>query len=272
MLPLVILDLDGTVIGSSGQVEPCVWQAVDQLKAAGVKLAVCTGRPNSGIALKVAQRVGPRNPHAFHSGALVTYVDGDPLHIAAIREASAAQLVQQARDLGLILEIYTPNGLHVERNTPLSEAHAHLIGVQLNVRDLMKVISDEPVVRAQWVVPTEQRPVIEALPAEGLFLSPAVSPAMPGVTFISVTRENTDKGSAVRYLADAMRLSLADVMAIGDSEGDVPMLDIVGHPVVMAEADERLKERYGTVAGSVEQCGVVAALSEALVTEVSAPS
>lgn len=264
MLPLVVLDLDGTVIGQSGQVQPCVWQAVDRLQAAGVKIAVCTGRPNAGIALRVAARVGPRNPHVFHHGALVTYTDGDTLHVAAIREASANDLVSQARELGHVLEIYTPTGMYVERNTPESEQHAAAIGVNLLVRDLRSVVQDEPVVRAQWMVPANRRAEIEALPRPGLHLSYATSPIMPGIAFMSVTRAGADKGSAVRQLAEAMRVPLADVMAIGDSEGDVPMLDVVGHPVVMANAAEALKQHYGTVAGDVENCGVVAALEEAL--------
>lgn len=266
MLPLVILDLDGTIIGSSGQVLPCVWQGVDRLLAAGVKLAVCTGRPNSGLGLRIAERIGARNPHAFNSGALVTYIDGDTQHVAALKEASAAELVRQSRQLGHALEIYTPGGLYIERNNEYSEQHAALLGVNFTVSDLAQVIRDEPVVRAQWVLPEERRSEVEQLEIPETQQAFATSPGMPGVGFISVTRAGTDKGSAVRHLAEALRVPLNDVMAIGDSEGDVPMLDVVGHPVVMGNASEELKQRYGAVAGEVDNCGVLAAFEEALNT------
>ncbi|HLR45912.1 MAG TPA: HAD hydrolase family protein, partial [Deinococcales bacterium] len=100
MLPLVIVDLDGTMIGKSGQVLPCVWQGVDRLLEAGVKLAVCTGRPGMGVALRVAERIGPRNPHIFNNGALVTYVDGDTQHAAALKESDVLDLISHARRLG----------------------------------------------------------------------------------------------------------------------------------------------------------------------------
>lgn len=264
MLPLVIIDLDGTVIGSSGQVLPCVWQGVDKLLAAGVKMAVCTGRPNAGLALRIAERVGPRNPHVFNSGALVTYIDGDTQHVAALKEASASELVRQSRQLGHALELYTPAGLYIERSNEYSDQHAALLGVNFTVADLAQIVQDEPVVRAQWVLPVERRSEVESLDVPDTQQAFATTPGMPGVGFISVTRAGTDKGSALRHLADALRIPLGDVMAIGDSEGDVPMLDIVGHPVVMGDASEELKDRYDAVAGEVDNCGVLAAFEEAL--------
>lgn len=266
MLPLVIVDLDGTLIGSSGQVLPCVWQGVDRLLAAGVKLAVCTGRPNAGLALRIAERIGPRNPHIFNSGALVTYTDGDTQLVAGLKEASATELVRQARQLGHVLEVYTPNGLYIERNNDYSERHAELLGVNFTVGDLAQVVQDEPVVRAQWVLPAGERHAVESVAVPDTSYSFALSPGMPGVGFISVTRSGTDKGSAVRHLAESMRVPLSDVMAIGDSEGDVPMLDVVGHPVVMGDAAPGLRQRYGAVAGEVDNCGVLAAFEEALAT------
>lgn len=269
MIPLVILDLDGTIIGSSGKVLPCVWEGVEELQQAGVKIAACTGRPNAGIARQVAERLGPRNPHIFNNGALVTYTTGDTLHVTALREATVTQLVGYARELGFVLEIYTPTELYVERKTPLSEAHAKMIGVNVVVSDLLRVARSEPVVRAQWVLGTDQREQVESLPIADVELSFATSPALPDMTFINVTRAGVSKGTAVRQLAEAMRIPLSDVMAIGDSEGDLPMLAVVGHPVVMGNAPKSIRLEFDSVAGLVDDCGVLPAFKQALLLEPS---
>jgi len=73
----------------------------------------------------------------------------------------------------------------------------------------------------------------------------------------------------VRHVAEVLRIRLEDAMAVGDSLGDVPMLEEVGHPVVMANSAPELLERFSNVAGDVESCGVVAALEDALVLERS---
>ena len=97
MIPLVLLDLDGTVVGSSGQVLACVWEAADKLNRAGVRLAVCTGRPRGGVAKKIAERLGPNSPHIFQNGAMTAYADGDVVELHALKEASTRALIAHAR-------------------------------------------------------------------------------------------------------------------------------------------------------------------------------
>ncbi len=263
MIPLVILDLDGTVIGASGQVAPSVWEAAEEARDAGVKIAVCTGRPGLGVALRVARRLGPSVPHVFQSGAHMAFPDGDTLMASSLREAAALQLVQHARAQGLVLELYTPNHLYVERRTTLSEAHAAMIGVNALVRDLAEVVQSEPVVRAQWVLTPEQEAQAMALKVRDVQVSRATSPAQPDTLFISITRQGTSKGSAVTALCKHLRVPLAKTMAVGDSAGDLPMLELVGYPLVVGNAEPALLERYASV-GSVEDGGVVEALAMAV--------
>ena len=128
MIPLVVLDLDGTIIGASGQVDQCVWDAAEAAVEAGVKLAVCTGRPGFGAAQRIAQRLGAGNPHVFQSGAHVGYTDGRTVKVVSLKESDTRQLIEASRRHGVVLELYTPDSLYVERSTPLSQRHAATIG------------------------------------------------------------------------------------------------------------------------------------------------
>jgi Cof subfamily protein (haloacid dehalogenase superfamily) len=264
--PLIVCDLDGTLIGTSGKVEPCVLDAVDRVRAAGIKLAVCTGRPGFGQALRVAERIGPSNPHVFQNGAQVGYPDGEVLQVSALRERDAVALIQHAREAGYVLELYTTTALFVERSTEISEAHARMLGVTALVRDLSRVASEEPVVRAQWVLNDHDYREVAALVLPDTEQSRATSPALPGTNFVSVTRRGVSKGSAVRQLSDALRIPLERIMAIGDSVGDLPMLDVVGRPIAMGDGDPTLLERFEN-AGPVEACGAAAALDSAVAWE-----
>lgn len=263
MIPLVLLDLDGTLIGSSGSVKECIWEAAERARAAGVKLAVCTGRPCGGVAQRVAARLGPNNAHIFQNGALLAYPNGEALKTYALREAPTKRLINHARERSLVLEIYTPNALYVERKTPLSEAHAKMLGVTAIVRDLTDVAENEPVVRAQWVLKPEQLEGAIRVKPEGVWYSRAVSPALPDTLFISITQKDVSKGAAAKHLAESLRVKLEHTMGVGDSEGDLPMLEVVGHPVVLAGAPEEMRARFETV-GEVDACGAAQALERAL--------
>ena len=264
MIPLVLLDIDGTLIGSKGHVEDCVWQAVEKGHKAGMKFAVCTGRPCFGVAQKVAERLGPTNPHIFQSGAHIAFPKGEAVNVFALKEAVTRPLVKQARKLNLALELYTPNTLFVERRTPLSDAHAKMIGVNAIVRDFQDVLEKEPIVRAQWVIKMDDLEKLDLDNLSGAQASSATSPALKDTYFISITQEEVSKGTATQLLAAAMRLELSDMVGVGDSDGDRPFLELVGFPVVMENAPESLKDDYETHAGSVEACGVVPIIESAL--------
>ena len=268
MIPLVIFDLDGTIIGSKGHVADCVWQAVEKAKEAGMKFAVCTGRPCFGTAQKVAKRLAPNSPHIFQSGAQIAYPNGEAVKVFALKEAQTRKLVEQARKLNLTLELYTPTTLFVERKTPISESHAKMIGVTPIVRDMNDVVENEPVVRAQWVIQTDQEQRLELDTLEGLKASTAVAPALKDTMFISITQADVSKGTATHILADTLKIDLKNIVGVGDSTGDIPMLEAVGFPVVMGDAPESLKEQFEVVAGSVEECGVVAVIEQALTQEL----
>lgn len=265
MIPLAILDLDGTLIGSTGQVDACVWKAAERARDAGVRLALCTGRPGFGIAARIARRLDPDTPHIFQNGTQVTYVDGDTLQVSALREQAAHNLVSAARKMGVVLELYTPDTLYVERRTEISEAHEKMLGVKAIVRDLAEVASEEPIVRAQWVVGPDRIDDVLACEVEGVVAGIATSPALPNTYFVSLTRAGIDKGSSVRFLANKLEIDLAKIMAVGDSPGDDPMLSIVGHPRVMASGDPELRDRYrDVIVPGVAECGAAQALDDAI--------
>lgn len=47
-------------------------------------------------------------------------------------------------------------------------------------------------------------------------------------TAVDITPQGVDKGSALKFLAQAERFELNDVIAIGDSSGDIPFMQISG--------------------------------------------
>jgi HAD superfamily hydrolase (TIGR01484 family) len=53
---------------------------------------------------------------------------------------------------------------------------------------------------------------------------------------------NTDKGAAIRFIADKEGWRLADLMAMGNEDGDASFLEIVGHPRAPRNAKEGLKK------------------------------
>jgi len=95
---------------------------------------------------------------------------------------------------------------------------------------------------------------------EGLEVAQSTSPVMSETRFVGLTREGVNKGSAMRTIATALGVDLADVMYVGDSGNDLAALRIVGHPVAMGNADGGVLSVASRIVGDVEEGGLAEAL------------
>lgn len=259
--PVLFLDLDGTLIGPTGDVHPDLWPDLDAAREAGVKMCVCTGRPSGGLASRIARRLGPELPHIYHGGAVVLTGGGAVIRAEAMPQAALRALVHKARAGGWTLELYTPEAIYVDRVTPMHARHLQLLDLDGRVCDLAELIETTPIVKAQWIIDDDAlaRRLADELP-EGCFAARADSHSMSKACFVTLTRTGIHKGHAVRAVAEQLGVTLAECGAVGDSTGDLPMLDVVGHPYVMAEAPASMRARF-KVLDSVRAHGVRAVLA-----------
>lgn len=259
---LVCIDVDGTLVGSSGDVLPPVWQAAARAREAGLHLALCSGRPAFGMTRGLAQRLDPSGWHIFQNGASVKNLGSGESRSRALPAPAIAMLVERARATGRVLELYTDDDYAVESCDDRARLHADLLAVPFRTRSYESI--EGSVVRAVWVVSPEDARTALAEPHPGLTLSPSVSPVMPGTVFINMTAEGVDKTSAVRAVAEAYGVHLARVMMVGDAENDVGPMRVVGHPIAMGNADPGVRAAARFTVGHVDNAGLVEALALAL--------
>jgi len=279
VIELLFIDLDGTLVGPSGDVAEPVWRSLDDARARSLRMSVCTGRPSGGAANRIAGRLDPDTPHIFHGGGVIRRVSRDasalaPLHTAGIDPAAVSELVDEARRRRLTLEVYTADDIYVDEMTREAARHADLLGVTTRTADIAELARDAWIVKVQWVI-ADRPDTADALArrgAPGCHAALGTSPIMPDARFVTITRADAHKGAAVAWVAAHLDVPLEHTAAIGDSIGDLPMLEAVGHPFVMAEAPAALRRRF-TVVGGIASHGVCDAIRrlDELSANISAP-
>lgn len=258
MIPLVCLDVDGTLVGPTGSVTEPVWRAADQARARGQHLAVTTARGAFASAWELARRLDPDGWHVFHAGAAVVHTGTGAIRTHALDEGQVAEAADLAASAGWVIEYYSATDYAVDDDDPLAVNHAALVGVPFEPRDRSSL--DGPIVRVQFVVPEDEARQVEARTPPGLTSSSATSPVMPGAAFVTMTVDSVDKGTGIKTIAAELGLELGDVMMVGDSRNDRAALAIVGHPVAMGNAEPEIKAMGTHIVGSVFDDGAAEAL------------
>ncbi len=255
---LICIDVDGTLVGSNNAVPPAIWPAAARARAAGTRLALCTGRPGFGVARDLAQRLDPDGWHAFQNGGSVVHRATGASRSVPIRPDLIRHLIDQARTSGEALELYTDDEYAVEVASDRARAHAALLGVPFLPRPFSALSA--PPVRAQWLLSHATGEALAAVPVPGLQISPSTSPVMPETLFLNITPAGIDKSTAVRALVAGYGITLEEVMYVGDARNDVPAMRIVGYPVAMGNAEAEAIAVAHRVVGTVDEGGLVEAL------------
>lgn len=258
---LVCVDIDGTLVGSSGNVHDAVWSAAHDLRASGVRIAICSGRPALGVAVEYARRLDADGWHSFQNGASVVHLADGQSRSVALPPGVVPTLVEMARRSGRMLELYSDSAYAIESTGGVARAHAALLGVPFAPRAFESL--EGPIVRAQWMVPFSETQAVLAESYPGLEVAPSTSPVMPDVQFISLTHAGIDKAHAVRTMATAYGIALDDVMFVGDSANDFSAMSIVGTPVAMANAESHIIDIATFTVGHVDAGALADALRAA---------
>lgn len=262
MISLICIDVDGTLVGSSGEVPDETWAAIAAVRACGVRLAICSGRPAFGKTRGYAERLDADGWHVFQNGASVVHLPGGNTRSQPLAGMAVRALVERARETGRPLELYGDTEHAVEMDVPRARRHAELLGIPFVVRDLLAF--GAPVVRGQWLLAHDEVDAVLAEPHEGLTLSHSLSPVMPDTSFLNVTPLGVDKGEAVRAVAREYGIPLERVMMVGDGANDVPAMRIVGAAVAMSNGEPAAREAARHHVGDVDRGGLVEALALAL--------
>lgn len=244
---LFVSDVDGTLVRPDKSLAPSTVEAVRRLQRAGVQVAIVSARPPRGMK-PIAAELGLTTPLAGFNGGTLLGADGQVVSQLLLPAGLARVAIDLFGNRGVSTWLFTadewlctdPDGPYVglERRT-----------VRFNER---VVDSFEPYLGqiGKLTGVTDDFALLAAVETElqGL-LGTAATVHRSQQYYLDVTHPDAHKGNAVRALADALHIDLADVAAIGDMANDVPMFAVAGQSIAMGNAAPDVQARAQFVTG-----------------------
>jgi len=262
LIRLIGIDVDGTLIGSTGIIAERVWDTAARARAAGIHLALCSGRPAFGVALEYARRLDGESWHIFQNGASIVHLASGRSLSVNLPAQPVQELIAQARSTQHVLELYSDTEYATESTSAWAREHAQLLGLRFEPRSFESL--QAPIVRAQWLLsPADAARAFVRAPM-GLEVAESTSPLMPETRFVGLTAEGVNKGSAICRVAMECGVSMQHVMYVGDSGNDLSAMRVAGYPIAMANADRDVRRAARCSVGHVDEGGLADALEIAI--------
>jgi len=268
---LLVVDVDGTLLGRDGGISVENREAVAQACDLGIKISLSTGRT-----VLASQRIINQLPldgyHIFFDGALVA----DPkqnkeVYVQLISKTLVQEAVEFAHLNDINLELFSATQYFIERETWASDIRRQYFGIQSTLIDFTNIWEQERIIKGTVVASSaEERAKADSLcrrfagDLDNLTFSWTSTPAYPNVDFVNIVARGVSKGRALEALASYLAIPLTKVMAIGDERNDVSLLSTAGLAIAMDNAAAEVKAVADYITLDVDQDGVAAAIKKFL--------
>ncbi|CRH90641.1 Putative hydrolase M6_Spy0533 [Chlamydia trachomatis] len=263
-IKLVAVDIDGTLLNSKKEITPEVFAAVQDAKAAGVKIVITTGRPISGVH-HLLDQLHLTEPDdyviSFNGGLVQDTATGEDVLKETLSYDDYLDLELLARHLQVPMHVSTKQGMFTaNRNIGKYTVYeAMLVNSPVFYRT-PEEMADKEIIKMMMVdEPDILDAVIEQIPA-AYFERFNIAKSAP--FYLEISPKTASKGKAIIGLAEKLGLTLDQTMGIGDEENDRSMLEVVGNPVVMENGNPELKKIAKYITKSNDESGVAHAIRE----------
>lgn len=257
---LVALDLDQTVFGLDMVARPRVQSAIEQVMKLGTTVTLATGR-DPKLASRFARDLGVTGPIVCAQGGCVyDYQRDRVLHDVRLRMELLPRIVQAAERYGwnLHFEGFDQAFLPAQSDHPPILFELMRYTRWGRVGNLLEDMPEPPHKFIVTLAAPEDRGRVMGEMEAALDGKVTIVPSHPQL--VEGLPQGVNKEHGLAWLALHLGIAQQEVLAIGDSDADVPMIQWAGVGVAMGNASPAAKAAADWVAPPLEEDGVAAAL------------
>jgi Cof subfamily protein (haloacid dehalogenase superfamily) len=231
---LILVDLDGTLVGTDRTVSSRNASALERATAAGARVVIATGRP-----VRLLEPIRASLGHSIalcYNGAIVFDLATDSVLEANLLEGKLFErAVRTVRDSGLrflvAAEGMPEDGIRAEKgfreNFPVPTAGLAELGERPIVKGLVRTSIED--FDAVW----------DAFATGFASELEVTRSGIPGLIEISAT--GVSKGGVIDRLARSWGIAASEAIAFGDMPNDLEMFRWAGRSVAMGNAEPEVK-------------------------------
>lgn len=270
---MIATDMDGTLLDGQGQLDlPRLTTILDELEKRDIRFVVATGNEIPRMRLLLGDLV-ERMTLVVANGARI--FEKNQLSMSSFWEPGLirdALAYFSGRERELQLVVTSERGGFVQEGTefPLIEKvmtkeMAQLFYKRMNFVASLQDYPFDKVLKMSMMV--EEAAAAEHARLLNQHFAGRLSAVASGYGAIDILQDGMHKAWGLQQLMDKWQIQSSEIMAFGDSENDIEMLELAGISYAMENGDERVKKVADYLAPANTEAGVLQVLEEYLEEE-----
>jgi len=220
---MIVTDLDDTLLRTDATLSARTVEVLSRARAKGAVVVLASGRMTRAM-LPYAVQLGVTAPMIAYNGAVLAHPEsGRPTWSMPVPAADARRIAELAEGLGLHLQAYCDDEYYFPADNEFSDRYAAAIGVRGRAcgrpltgwidRSCDKLLAIDTPARIQ-----------EVLPIFRAELGGRLNMMTSRPHYLEFTHPKATKAAALDSLASGLGVTPDQIVAFGDGQNDVPML------------------------------------------------
>lgn len=266
---LLALNIDGTLLQSNGKLHKSTKDAVEYVQQKGITVTIVTSR-SFPSAKKVARALKITTPLVSHQGAYIGSIQENPIYVKRMNEEVTYDVVRFLEvlpcQIRLVHEQFSlANKLKLNNNllvrTVFTSGDPVLYSQQF-VSSISEHLHGQPVTPPKIEVYFEEKKDLQdtKIALNKMFSEIEIIELDP--LRLDIVPAGCSKLSGLAYLGRQLGIGLQEMVVIGDSLDDIPMIEAAGLGVAMGNAEFPVKRAADWITRSENEHGVAYMVKE----------
>lgn len=249
---MIAIDLDDTLLDSNLDIPDRVRDAINKAVDSGVYVVLCTGRIKNG-SWRYHEALGLNTLMITTGGAQIYNTEGTCIYSHAVDPALTKELLTYAKDNDLHVQIYIDDNLVYYEKNKYAQGYETVNEITGIARPDLFELEDVHTPKILFISDFE---CVNEFQKAATKKFPSISIRRSKPTYLEFSSPGVSKGDALKFVAEYYGVDRSEIIAMGDAEIDIPMIEYAGLGVAMDNATSITKKAADYVCPSNNEGGV----------------
>lgn len=260
---MIAVDIDGTLLNSKSELTEPTREAISKAMDKGIVVIVSTGRPTYGMD-RMLKSIGISEniPMIVYNGAKVVMSEtGHVIYEQKLAAERIAELEGMSKEYGVDMIMWVDDKLYMNALNDDTTAYQGIMNAPYEIVDSFAEAASAGAIKAIWIENNIER--INKIQSEmQKHFKDEVNCLTSRPYLLEFFDKDASKAIGMQKIGECYGIDQSEMIAVGDADNDISMIEYAGLGVVMGNAKDNVKAYADFIAPTNDEDGLAFVISK----------